>query len=278
MAMFPKIDLGELERYRVRPGGAVKLADIDPRDESGLALGKAAAKKARKADIEALDRLQEVLYAQAKHALLVVLQAMDAGGKDSTVRGVFGQLSPMGVSAIGFKKPTEHELAHDFLWRIHQQVPPRRMIGIFNRSHYEDVLIVRVHKLVPADEIERRYDAINAFEKLLAENGTTIVKFFLHISKKEQTRRLQARLDDPTKHWKFNADDLAERKRWDEYVTAYEIALQRCSTPYAPWFIVPADRKWYRDAVIARIVRRTLDGLDLAYPQEAPELATLRIS
>jgi PPK2 family polyphosphate:nucleotide phosphotransferase len=276
--MFPKIDLGELERYRVRPGGAVKLADIDPRDEKGLPLGKADAKKARKADIEALDRLQEVLYAEAKHALLVVLQAMDAGGKDGTVRGVFGHLSPMGVTATSFKKPTEHELAHDFLWRIHQATPPKRMIGIFNRSQYEDVLVVRVHKLVPAAQIEARYDAINAFEKQLAESGTTIVKFFLHISKKEQTRRLQARLDDPTKHWKFNADDLAERKRWDDYMAAYEIALARCSTPYAPWFIVPADRKWYRDAVIARIVHRTLDGLDMAYPAEAPELAKLRIS
>jgi PPK2 family polyphosphate:nucleotide phosphotransferase len=277
--MFPKIDLGELERYRVpAKGAAVKLGDIDPRDDNGLPLDKGDAKKARKADIEALDRLQEVLYAQAKHALLVVLQAMDAGGKDGTVRNVFGQLSPMGVTAHGFKRPTEHELAHDFLWRIHREVPPKRTIGIFNRSHYEDVLIVRVHKLVPADEIERRYDQINAFERLLAESGTTIVKFFLHISKKEQTRRLQARLDDPTKHWKFNADDLAERKRWDEYMTAYEIALQRCSTPWAPWFIVPADRKWYRDAVVARIVRLTLDGLDMAYPQEARELEKLRIS
>lgn len=276
--MFPKIDLGELERYRVpATGAAVKLGDIDPRDDTALALDKAAAKKARKADIEALDRLQEVLYAEAKHALLVVLQAMDAGGKDGTVRDVFGHLSPMGVTATSFKKPTEHELAHDFLWRIHQQAPPKRMIGIFNRSHYEDVLIVRVHKLVPEAEIETRYEAINAFERLLAENGTTIVKFFLHISKKEQTRRLQARLDDPTKHWKFNADDLAERKRWDQYLTAYEIALTRCSTPWAPWFIVPADRKWYRDAVIARIVRRTLEGLDLAYPREAPELEKLRI-
>jgi PPK2 family polyphosphate:nucleotide phosphotransferase len=278
MAMFPKIDLGDLERYRVRPGGAVKLADHDPRDEAGLPLGKAAAKKSRKADIEALDRLQDVLYAEAKHALLVVLQAMDAGGKDGTVRGVFGQLSPMGVTATSFKKPTEHELAHDFLWRVHRAVPPRRMIGIFNRSHYEDVLIVRVHKMVPAGEIEQRYDAINAFEKLLAENGTVILKFFLHISRKEQTRRINDRLDDPTKRWKFSPDDLAERKRWDDYMAAYEIALQRCSTPYAPWFIVPADRKWYRDAVIARIVRRTLDGLDLAYPQESPELAKLHAS
>ena len=277
--MFPKIDLGALERYRVpATGAALKLADIDPRDHAGLALDKADAKKATKADIEALDRLQEVLYAEAKHALLVVLQAMDAGGKDGTVRDVFGHLSPMGVSATSFKKPTEHELAHDFLWRIHREAPPRRMIGIFNRSHYEDVLVVRVHKLVPASEIEPRYEQINAFERLLAENGTTIVKFFLHISKKEQTRRLQARLDDPTKHWKFNADDLAERKRWDDYIAAYEIALQRCSTPCAPWFVVPADRKWYRDAVIARIVRLTLEGLDLAYPHEAPELAKLRIT
>ena len=277
--MFPKIDLGELERYRVpAKGAAIKLSDIDPGDQTGLPLDKAAAKKAKQADIEALDRLQEVLYAEAKHALLVVLQAMDAGGKDGTVRDVFGHLSPMGVTATSFKKPTEQELAHDFLWRVHKQGPPRRMIGIFNRSHYEDVLIVRVHKLVPAAEIEQRYDAINSFERLLAENGTTIVKFFLHISKKEQTRRLQARLDDPTKHWKFSADDLAERKRWDEYMTAYEIALQRCSTPYAPWFIVPADRKWYRDAVITRIVRRTLDGLDLAYPHETPELEKLHIS
>jgi len=276
--MFPKIDLGELERYRVpAKGEPVKLSAIDPRDDKGLALDKAAAKKSRKADIEALDRLQEVLYAEAKHALLVVLQAMDAGGKDGTVRDVFGHLSPMGVAATSFKKPTEHELAHDFLWRIHRQAPPRRMIGIFNRSHYEDVLIVRVHKLVAAAEIEQRYDQINAFEKLLSESGTTIVKFFLHISRKEQTRRLQARLDDPTKHWKFNADDLAERKRWDDYMAAYEIALQRCSTPYAPWFIVPADRKWYRDAVIARIVRLTLEGLDMAYPREAPELEKLRI-
>jgi len=277
--MFPRIDLGELERYRVPAKGAmVKLSEIDPRDEHGLPLDKAAAKKAKKADIEALDRLQEVLYAEAKHALLVVLQGMDAGGKDGTVRGVFGHLSPMGVSATSFKKPTEHELAHDFLWRIHREAPPKRMIGIFNRSHYEDVLIVRVHKLVPDSEIETRYDAINAFEKLLAESGTTILKFFLHISKKEQTRRLQARLDDPTKHWKFNADDLAERKRWDDYRAAYELALTRCSTPYAPWFIVPADRKWYRDAVIARIVRLTLEGLDLAYPKEAPELKKLHIS
>ncbi|HKW55617.1 MAG TPA: polyphosphate kinase 2 family protein [Stellaceae bacterium] len=277
--MFPKIDLGELERYRVRPaGGAVKLADHDPRDQQGLPLDKGPAKKALKADIAEIDRLQEILYAEAKHALLVVFQGMDASGKDGAVRDVFGHLSPMGAVATSFKKPNEDELAHDFLWRVHQRVPPRRMIGIFNRSHYEDVLIVRVHGLVPPDRIETRYEAINNFEKLLAENGTTIVKFFLHVSKKEQIRRLEARLDDPTKHWKFSPDDLAERKRWNDYMTAYEIALTRCSTQWAPWFIVPADRKWYRDAVVARIVRRTLDGLDLAYPQAMPELAKVHIA
>ena len=277
--MFPAIDLGGLERYRVRAGGGpVKLADFDPRDRKGLTFGKAEAKKATMADIAEIDRLQEILYAQAKRAVLVVLQGMDASGKDSAIRNVFGRLSPMGAVATSFKKPTEHELAHDFLWRIHWAVPPRRMIGIFNRSHYEDVLVVRVHGLVPPARVEARYGEINAFEKHLAENDTTILKFFLHISKKEQTRRLRARLDDPTKRWKFNPGDLAEREHWDDYMTAYEIALERCSTAAAPWFIVPADRKWYRDAVIARIVHSTLAALDLAYPSEMPGLDKLRIT
>jgi PPK2 family polyphosphate:nucleotide phosphotransferase len=277
--MFPAVDLGELERYRVRAGGGpVKLAEIDPRDRKGLSFGKAEAKKATRDEIAELDRLQEILYAQAKHALLVVLQGMDSSGKDSTTRNVFGQLSPLGAVATNFRRPTELELAHDFLWRAHKAVPPRRMIGIFNRSHYEDVLVVRVHGLAPPDRIEARYDAINAFEKLLGDNDTTILKFFLHISKKEQARRLQARLDDPTKHWKFDPSDLAEREHWDDYMAAYEIALERCSTAWAPWFIVPADRKWYRDAVIARIVRSTLGALDLAYPSEKPGLDKLRIT
>ncbi|HET7593928.1 MAG TPA: PPK2 family polyphosphate kinase [Stellaceae bacterium] len=277
--MFPKIDLGELERYRVRTdGGRVTLADIDPRDRKGLPLDKPEAKKATKADIAEIDRMQEILYAQAKHALLIVLQGMDASGKDGTVRDVLGRLNPMGAIATNFRKPTEAELAHDFLWRVHKAAPPRRMIGIFNRSHYEDVLVTRVHGLVPPERIEARYDAINAFEKMLADNDTTIVKFFLHISRKEQTRRLTARLDDPTKRWKFSHGDIAEHNRWDDYTAAYEIALARCSTATAPWFIVPADRKWYRDAVIARIVRRTLDALDLSYPSEAPGLDELQIA
>jgi PPK2 family polyphosphate:nucleotide phosphotransferase len=276
--MFPAIDLGGLERYRVRAGDTVKLTDSDPRDHKGLSLDKAAAKAATKDDIAEIDRLQEILYAQAKHALLIVLQGMDASGKDGAVRDVFGRLSPMGIVATSFKKPTAQELAHDFLWRVHQAAPPRRMIAVFNRSHYEDVLIARVHRLVPPERIEARYDAINAFESLLADNDTTVVKFFLHISPKEQARRLKARLKDPTKHWKLGLDDLAERKLWDDYMAAYEIALARCSTTAAPWFIVPADRKWYRDAVIARIMRRTLEGLDLAYPPETPEPDKVRIT
>jgi PPK2 family polyphosphate:nucleotide phosphotransferase len=259
----------------VKPGSKFKLSNVDPGETHGAS--KSTAEDRLRKNWERLSVLQYLLYAEARRALLVVLQGIDAGGKDGTIRHVMTGMNPQGVSVVPFKVPEGAEKRHDYLWRVHNAVPEYGKIGIFNRSHYEDVVVARVHKLAPEAEIEARYDQINAFERLLAESGTTIVKFFLHISKKEQTRRLQARLDDPTKHWKFNADDLAERKRWDDYMRAYEIALTRCSTPWAPWFIVPADRKWYRDAVVARIVRLTLDGLDLAYPEEAPELAKLRI-
>jgi PPK2 family polyphosphate:nucleotide phosphotransferase len=275
--MFPAINLGTLERYRVpTTGPAKRLAKFDTRDGQGLPFNKVAAKEAAAADIAEIVRLQDILYAQAKHALLVVLQGMDASGKDSTIRRVFGPIDPLGVVAISFKKPTEFEKSHDFLWRIHKAVPPVRMIGLFNRSHYEDVLAARVHALFPPKRIEDRYRQINAFERHLSENSVTIVKFFLHISRKEQNKRLQARLADPTKRWKFTADDIAERKYWQNYMTAYDIALERCSTAWAPWFIVPADRKWYRDAVVARIVRTTLEGLDLTYPTDLPGLRKLR--
>ena len=275
--MFPLINLGTLERFRVPTTGlAQRLAKLDTRDGRGLPFNKVAAKTATAADIAEIVRLQEMLYAQARHALLVVLQGMDTSGKDSTIRRVFGPIDPLGVIAISFKKPTGLETSHDFLWRIHKAVPPARMIGLFNRSHYEDVLVVRVHALVPRDRIEDRYRQINAFERHLSENGVTIVKFFLHISRKEQNKRLEARRADPTKRWKFAPDDLTERKYWRDYLTAYEIALDRCSTEWAPWFVVPADRKWYRDAVVARIVRTTLEGLDLAYPTELPGLRKLR--
>jgi PPK2 family polyphosphate:nucleotide phosphotransferase len=265
--MFSTISLGALERYRIPVGQPVPdLASIDPRDRTGLPLPKKQVIAATAADVAEIVRLQNILYAQAKHALLVVLQGADTSGKDGTIRRVFGSINPQGVVTTSFKKPTPLELAHDFLWRVHKAVPPIGMIGLFNRSHYEDVLVTRVHDLLPRESIEARYGQINDFERHLALNAVRIVKFFLHISKGEQKVRLQARLDDPTKRWKFSPDDLAERKHWEAYWKAYRIVLERCSTEAAPWFIVPADRKWYRDAVIARIVRHLLDSLDLAYP------------
>jgi PPK2 family polyphosphate:nucleotide phosphotransferase len=276
--MFPVINFGALERYRVpAEGWRGRLGDIDPEDREGIPFPKAEAEAATASDIAEIDRLQEILYAQAKHALLVVLQGLDTSGKDGTIRKVFSPLNPLGAVAVAFKKPTPPELAHDFLWRVHKAVPAAGLIGIFNRSHYEDVLVARVHGSVPPDRIEARYDQINRFERHLAENGVTILKFFLHISKKQQKARLQARLDDPTKRWKFNPGDLAEREHWDDYMLAYQTALERCSTEWTPWFIVPADHKWYRNAVIARIVRSTLEALDLTYPSEMPGLDKVRI-
>jgi PPK2 family polyphosphate:nucleotide phosphotransferase len=275
--MFPAIDLGALERYRVPVEWKGGLSDVDPRERKAMPFSRPETEAATAADITEIDRLQEILYAQAKYALLVVLQGQDTSGKDGTIRRVFSPINPLGTVATSFKKPTPHELAHDFLWRIHKAVPPAGMIGIFNRSHYEDVLVPRVHGLVPADRIEARYRQINAFEQHLMENDLVIIKFYLHISKKEQKSRLEARLKDPTKRWKFSADDLAERKHWDDYISAYETVLQRCSIKCAPWFIVPADRKWYRNAVVARIVRATLEALDLTYPPEMPGLDDIRI-
>lgn len=260
-------------RFRVPVGGRnFRLKDIDPRGPTDLPDRD---KAAMASDIARIDELQDVLYAEGKHALLCVFQAMDAGGKDGTIRTVFGPIDPLGLVATSFKKPSERELSQDYLWRVHQAVPARGMIGLFNRSHYEDVLVVKVHGWAPPDAIERRYGQINAFEKHLSENSVTILKFFLHISKGEQKQRLQARLDDPRKRWKFNPGDLAERKLWDKYMQAYEAALKRCATAWAPWYVIPADRNWYRNAVVARTVRQTLEGLDLQYP--APALGTGKI-
>jgi PPK2 family polyphosphate:nucleotide phosphotransferase len=276
--MFPTISFGALERYRVPEGRPMPdLASIDPRDRTGLPLPKDKVIAATAADVAEIVRLQNILYAQAKHALLVVLQGADTSGKDGAIRRVFGSINPQGVVATSFKKPTPCDLAHDFLWRVHKAVPPVGTIGLFNRSHYEDVLVPRVHGLFPRERIDARYGQINDFERHLALNSVMIIKFFLHISKSEQKARLRARLEDPTKRWKFSPDDLAERKHWDAYWEAYRIVFERCSTKAAPWFIVPANRKWYRDAVIARIVRHTLDSLDLAYPTEMPGLDELHI-
>jgi len=267
----------DVDRFRVAASGkGFRLKTVDSAGKRGLP-DRTTAEAEMALDINRIDALQDVLYAQGQHALLCIFQAMDCGGKDGTMRTVFGPVDPLGIVAYAFKKPTARELAQDFLWRVHQVVPPKGMIGLFNRSHYEDVLIVRVHGWAPADAIERRYDQINAFEKHLAENGVTILKFFLHISKEEQKERLQDRVDDPRKRWKFNPGDLEERAWWDDYMEAYEIAIRRCSAPWAPWYVIPADRNWYRNAIVARIVRKTLEGLDLKYPKPAADLSKIVI-
>jgi len=254
------------DRLRIAPDSRVDLASRDPRDTVGLA--DEAATKAETAELaRAIDKLQDRLYAEGKRALLVLLQGTDTSGKDGTIRGVFNETGPLGVTVTAFGRPTEDELEHDFLWRVHKACPRRGTIGIFNRSHYEDVLVVKVRGFAPAEAIEKRYDQINAFEKMLVENGTTVLKFMLHISKAEQAERLQERLDNPRKHWKFNPGDLEDREHWDEFRAAYETMLQRCSTPWAPWYVVPADRKWVRNAVVARIVTATLEAMDPQYPK-----------
>jgi PPK2 family polyphosphate:nucleotide phosphotransferase len=252
--------------FRIEPGKKVRLSTRDPRDKAGLSDKKAATEQTHE-DAKAIDALQDRLYAEGRRALLVILQGTDTSGKDGTIRGVFNQTGPLGVSVTAFRRPSEEELAHDFLWRAHVACPRRGTIGIFNRSYYEDVLVGRVRKLAAADEIERRYGQINAFEQILVENGTAILKFMLHISKEEQAERLQARLEEEKSRWKFNAGDLEDRKLWDDFQKAYEIMLERCSTPHAPWHVIPADRKWLRNALIASIVHATLEKMAPQYPK-----------
>ena len=252
----------------VRATAKVKIAATDTLG-ADLFTDKSDAEKQVVEDAAAINVLQDRLFAERKRALLVVLQGMDTSGKDGTVRGVFNVTGPLGVIVTPFGRPSEEELAHDYLWRVHAVTPKKGFIGIFNRSHYEDVLVVKVRKFASAEAIEQRYDQINAFEKHLTENGVTILKFMLHISKDEQRERLQARLDDPAKHWKFNPGDLEDRKLWDDFHAAYEIALDRCSTPHAPWRVVPADKKWQRNAFIAAIVRGTLEEMNPTYPAKS---------
>ncbi len=224
-----------------------------------------------------LNALQERLYAQSSQALLVVLQAMDTGGKDGLIRHVFGPMNPQGVGVTCFKKPTSEELAHDYLWRIHKEVPAKGMIRVFNRSHYEDVLIARVHELASLADINKRYAQINDFERHLTDNGVVIVKLFLHISREEQRERLMARLANPEKHWKFNTADIDERKRWADYEAAYERMLEKCSTPHAPWYVIPANTKWYRNWLVAGILLQTLEKMKPAFPEPQPDLQGLTI-
>jgi PPK2 family polyphosphate:nucleotide phosphotransferase len=251
--------------FLVPPGTQVNLADYDP-GYTGDFTSKSEAKAERKRNTQRLQELQEVMWAEGKHALLIVLQAMDAGGKDGTIKHVMSGVNPQGCHVTSFKVPTKEELAHDYLWRIHKATPRRGYIGIFNRSHYEDVLVVRVHNLVPEDVWRQRYQQINHFEKLLADTGTTILKFFLYISKDEQKERFEARLADPRKNWKFSMGDVEERGRWDDYVSAFEDALSKCSTPWAPWYVVPANCKWYRNLAVSEVIIDALEKLDMRYP------------
>ena len=266
-----------MERYRVKPGKKVVLDDWDPGDTQGFAGGKTDARQELQNLTEQLEALQELLYAEQKHRLLLVLQGMDTSGKDGVVRHVFEGVNPQGVRVATFKVPSAQELAHDYLWRVHSQTPARGEIVIFNRSHYEDVLVVRVHELVTKGVWSKRYRQINEFERTLAQEGTTILKFFLHISLDEQKKRLQARLDDSSKHWKFNVDDLKERKLWGDYLRAYEDVLNRTSTSWAPWYIIPSDRKWFRNLIIGEILVRTLKDLKMKTPQLDVDPATITI-
>ena len=258
----------------VKPGKPIKLDEFDPHDAGGIEREAAEAETAE--HVGALDELAYRLYAENRRAVLVVLQGMDASGKDGTIRHVFTGIDPQSCQVASFKVPSAEELDHDFLWRIHREAPRRGNVGVFNRSQYEDVVTVRVHRLVPKAEWETRYEQINAFEKTLWDSGTTLLKIFLHISRDEQRKRLQARLDDPTKRWKFNPGDIEERKLWPDYQKAYEDALTRCNTEHAPWHIVPADRKWYRNYVIAGLLRKTLERMAPQFPPADPALEGLK--
>jgi PPK2 family polyphosphate:nucleotide phosphotransferase len=262
--------------YLVHPGTKVRLSHWRT-DDTGEFANKLAAKNPTHKLQKKLGDHQELLYANGKHALLVVFQAMDGGGKDGAIAHVFRSVNPQGCMVTSFKAPTPQELSHDFLWRIHKAAPARGMIGIFNRSHYESVLVERVRKLAPKEVWSARYEHIKMFERLLSDEGTTILKFFLHISWEEQKRRLEARLKNPRKNWKFSPSDLKERRRWDDYMEAYEDALHKCSTKCAPWYIVPADHKWYRNWVVSDTIDRALKKLKLTLPPPLKDADKIKV-
>jgi PPK2 family polyphosphate:nucleotide phosphotransferase len=259
-------------KYRVAPGSKVILSKWDPNDKSASSATKEESMERLRDLATRIDKLQDVLYAERKRSVLVVLQGMDTSGKDGTIRHVFSEIDPLGVRAVGFKAPSDEELAHEFLWRINRQTPAKGELVIFNRSHYEDVLVVRVHKLIDQAECERRYEQINSFERQLADNQTVILKFFLHISKDEQKKRLQERLDEPNKQWKFNPGDLAERKLWPDYMKAYANALTATSTKCAPWYVIPANSKTNRNLLVSSILYETLKSLKMRYPKPSISL------
>ncbi len=262
--------------WHVRPGSRVNLGAVDA-GSTGTVTDREDAEAATRDDRERIVALQERLYAERRQSLLVIVQALDTGGKDSTIRRVFKGVNLQGCRVWSFKVPNDEEMAHDYLWRYHAKAPPRGMITVFNRSHYEEVLVVPVRELVPEAEWRPRFDEINDFERMLSRNGTTILTFFLHISRDEQRKRLQRRLDRPDKHWKFDPSDLRERERWDRYQDAFAEALSRTSTDIAPWYVVPANRKWYRDHVVARTIADTLERMDPQWPAPPEGLDGLTI-
>jgi len=260
-------------QFLIKPGSKVRLRDIDPdfKDKN-----KKVALKLIELNNLRLRELQELLYAEHKRSLLLCLQAMDTGGKDGIIRHALGAMNPQGCRVASFRKPTSLERDHDFLWRAHRDVPAKSEVGIFNRSYYEDVLVVRVHELAPKAAWSKHYDQINDFEQSLSENGTHILKFFLHISKDEQLKRFKERLDDPSKHWKISESDYTERKRWDEYMTAFEDMLSRCSTKHAPWFVIPANHKWFRDLAVSQIMVEYLEGMHMKSPPPSVDINKIR--
>jgi PPK2 family polyphosphate:nucleotide phosphotransferase len=264
-----------VKQYRVKPGGKLSLQEFDPDDTGEYKKneqGKTKAKAETAKLITRLDGLQERLYAGATRSLLIVLQGMDTSGKDGTIKSVMSGVNPQGCKVVAFKAPSKDELAHDFLWRVHREVPPKGYIGIFNRSHYEDVLITRVHGWVSDKVAKRRFDQIKEFEELLTESGTSVLKFFLHISKDEQKERLEARIADPEKRWKWNSGDLEERKLWGEYLKAFEEVIAATSTEEAPWYVVPANRKWYRNLIVADRVVNGLENMKLKTPPASEDV------
>jgi PPK2 family polyphosphate:nucleotide phosphotransferase len=262
-----------IKRCIVKPGSKAHLKDRDPGDTFGVQHNDKAFEKR----LERLRDLQQLLYADKRYALLIVLQALDAGGKDGTIRHVMSGVNPQGCKVTSFKAPSPEEHAHDFLWRVHKAVPEQGDMGIFNRSHYEDVLIARVHHIVPKAVWSKRYRHINDFERMLSENGVRILKFFLHISKEEQKRRLKTRILDPSRNWKLSLADLEERKYWDDYMKAYEDALHKCSTSRAPWYVIPADHKWFRNYLVAELTVQALEEMKLKYPPPLADISKLEV-
>lgn len=265
-----------MDRYRVKPTQKIKLADFDPDDKSAFDGSKEDGLAKLLTLTQELDQRQDVLYAEHKHKVLVVLQAMDTAGKDGIIRRVFEGVNPEGVRVASFKIPTPIEADHDYLWRIHAQVPSKGEMVIFNRSYYEQVLVVRVHKLEPVETWQRHYQEICHFERMLVDEGVTILKFFLNITRDEQKKRLLERIDMPEKRWKFSSADLSERKLWDQYMLAYQDLLNETSTAIAPWYIVPSNHNWYRDLVVASVLVKGLEGLDMHYPEPAEDVEQFR--